>query len=757
IAKTESEAYEAPRICMTRHDDARHRQDVDVYEMYWADLSRLSSALPRIVTELFTLIFRLSRLGRDTVDEASRAARTALAQKVQAIEARRAKQGSTRDGTPMRNDDDAAVRVARQAMVRWDRLTATQIALDWAFSALLTNLFVQLLIAGLFIAALGASRPYASVIHAVLAGAGPVLALWWISYRRALNWAGVVVWAVVLGGAAWLLLQAPPSWVIAPMYLGVLALLCDVCLRIADERFPATRRIGWFFLGGMCAFLTVYAVYDAWQGASSLENWLRASMRAVEYLLLGVVAWWGVVPLVMAVWLFNGRQAARGSDANSASVATGRLGMLVSIASFLAVAMTLWTLLRKLFEMGGLGVSYVPQVFTMAQGRTVDGAAFLAQRYTSSTESFALVGGACFLLILYLVVTMTPSVLAELKKTIGNAWTLGRWLSAGYRHLNGFVGLLAVLGVAAACAVGALLLMARFGVGQFHALAQVTEQVATASRTVLAPLVISAATAVAILSAFGKLLSRYLPGVRAPLDAALDVDNHFREFPRRAIPRARIFARYVSLLERIAAQNYDRVVIVAHSQGTVISTELLRYMKYRAAVQQRNGKTDDRILALWTRLNGKVHLLTAGCPLRQLYAARFPELYAWAVRDHGGLSGPKAAEVGVQRWINVYTTGDYVGRWLWCDPPPAVDTLANKATLFEEQRFSPSAATEVDVCLGAGAHTHYFEQHDARVVGWIDRLICAPAVATADQTFERGLPSPDGCAEPSAATACSTE
>jgi hypothetical protein len=35
--------------------------------MYWADLSRLSGAAPRILTELFTLLFNLSRLGAGAV------------------------------------------------------------------------------------------------------------------------------------------------------------------------------------------------------------------------------------------------------------------------------------------------------------------------------------------------------------------------------------------------------------------------------------------------------------------------------------------------------------------------------------------------------------------------------------------------------------------------------------------------------------------------------------------------------------------
>ena len=95
-----------------------------------------------------------------------------------------------------------------------------------------------------------------------------------------------------------------------------------------------------------------------------------------------------------------------------------------------------------------------------------------------------------------------------------------------------------------------------------------------------------AAGLVAALSLLGGVLSRYAPAVRAPLDVALDVDNYFREFPRKQIPRARIFARYVALLEHVAAQGCDRIVIVAHSQGCVISVETLRWLREARRLRQ---------------------------------------------------------------------------------------------------------------------------------------------------------------------------
>jgi hypothetical protein len=64
----ENESYEATRVRTRRHETSSSCiQHVDVHEMYWADLSRMSGQVPRILGELFTMVFRLSRLGRNAV------------------------------------------------------------------------------------------------------------------------------------------------------------------------------------------------------------------------------------------------------------------------------------------------------------------------------------------------------------------------------------------------------------------------------------------------------------------------------------------------------------------------------------------------------------------------------------------------------------------------------------------------------------------------------------------------------------------
>ena len=51
---------------------------VHIYEMYWADLSRLGNSFRRIFGEFYQLLFHVSSLGRHTVDEARDDAKVAM-------------------------------------------------------------------------------------------------------------------------------------------------------------------------------------------------------------------------------------------------------------------------------------------------------------------------------------------------------------------------------------------------------------------------------------------------------------------------------------------------------------------------------------------------------------------------------------------------------------------------------------------------------------------------------------------------------
>jgi pimeloyl-ACP methyl ester carboxylesterase len=94
------------------------------------------------------------------------------------------------------------------------------------------------------------------------------------------------------------------------------------------------------------------------------------------------------------------------------------------------------------------------------------------------------------------------------------------------------------------------------------------------------------------------------------------------------------------LLDRLrvlADQPDTRVVIAAHSQGTVIAAAtLLQY--------------DDDSRA-------RVALLTFGSPLRRLYARNFPAYFGT-----GAL--PRVAVRQRSRWINLWASSDPIGSWV---------------------------------------------------------------------------------------------
>jgi hypothetical protein len=233
------------------------------------------------------------------------------------------------------------------------------------------------------------------------------------------------------------------------------------------------------------------------------------------------------------------------------------------------------------------------------------------------------------------------------------------------------------------------------------------------------------------------------------LDVVLDVDNYLRTTPPEATPRARICQRYVSLLRHVAGAEgdtrYDGVVIVAHSLGALISADLLRFLQ-----RERALGGDPALAPLgFDGGNGRgqipIALITMGSPLRQLLSRFFPHRYQWvrANPDNGAAplpslasdepdaalrsSTPDARWLGVRRWMNVYRSGDYVGRSLWL-MEWYHRTLGGAAGGGYHLPFFTSTARHGDVevsegCIGAGAHTHYWDMTAPDVSDRIDALI----------------------------------
>ena len=240
------ETYETTCITLDRHDVGPDRLEgdaddttarVDVYEMYWADLSRLSGSMPRIVSELFTLVFRLSKLGRETVDEMW--------------------------GQLARSRDPKArgAGVYRRA---WTTVAWLQIGLDWLFVNGLALLFTQLALLGILLVCLGFTSGVAPDVAAVpadaaaaaarelwlhrgVAGALVLLSLLRLGYRWGDGkWLQAALPAVLAAVALVALFLAPGAlqWITAITFLTLLTMANEVALRIADDRFPLVHVVG---------------------------------------------------------------------------------------------------------------------------------------------------------------------------------------------------------------------------------------------------------------------------------------------------------------------------------------------------------------------------------------------------------------------------------------------------------------------------------------------------------------------------------
>jgi hypothetical protein len=231
----------------------------------------------------------------------------------------------------------------------------------------------------------------------------------------------------------------------------------------------------------------------------------------------------------------------------------------------------------------------------------------------------------------------------------------------------------------------------------------------------------SAATIGAARLRIGALATR----VRPTIGVILDVDNYLRESPEKSTPRARIAERFVSLLRYLDRRgDFDRIVLVSHSQGTVITTDLLRFLTLGLPDQH-----PDRDLVRPDR----VRLLTMGSPLRQLYGSNFPQLYGWvaeanpiALETAAPVPGipdiearsPDPAALRVERWVNLYTSGDYIGRNLWADD--------NWVDLWEPREEPLVGGARRERCLGAGTHTRYWVSPE--VAAEVDALVAAPVI-----------------------------
>ncbi len=247
------------------------------------------------------------------------------------------------------------------------------------------------------------------------------------------------------------------------------------------------------------------------------------------------------------------------------------------------------------------------------------------------------------------------------------------------------------------------------------------------------------------------------------LDTILDVDNYLRTSPLSSTPRARIAERVTSLLRFVAnykddnGRGYDRLIVVAHSLGALVTGDLLRFLKSTSKVLP-SGHLDNNLFCFGFQHGAQssalpIYLFTMGDPLRQLLNRFFPHLYEWVAAAPDNSSPqtalkdalpkpdkmrcqsrippiaanalPDPAGMSVKGWCNAYRSGDYVGRFLWLGPWLTRSQFNDYTAPVEIVTDGPGGS-RAEMCIGIGAHTHYWERIAPDVAHTLDALITDP-------------------------------
>jgi hypothetical protein len=706
---------DGPKIFETvRLDGTRNRSDernepacnVHIYEAYWADLSRLGQSIFVFFEELYQLLLHLPSLGRNAVDYAR-----------------------------AENDNKGLWRPfswLHRWSVRW--LTLFIVVLNLTLASLVLPLLVPRLlrteppppvpamcplpVLPVATAPLLCGPPVVNILgHALLALAAIGIAAWLLHRRRPIPaWLWVLA-PPLAAAAAWAVANAICcGWGAARLLLIEVWALSAFLIALLLVTYGRMRR-GALLVGGILLGATGLALFWRINGALDNEAALSEAVVQVAQMLdvLLQIAWRIHVPWMLATFLVGIVCAAttkatwRKQAWNTAW--TSRATLTLSTALFANLTLAVWTAVfktvqnivpataayRPIFIKGPL-----PNLLCLNPAPTTINCFLKETLMVSASQVFILISIVFGLFVIGAVWSILPSVLVESKPpkqedSVVPMHALGVWLTRGLSFIPWAAEIFTVLFTVAVV----------FAIRK--ALAHVCETPPENSWKA-----ISAAAAL-LLALIGARF--WMPGARGALDVIIDVDNYLRQHPKNNTPRARIAARFASLFEFVlkkerCGHTYDSVIIIAHSQGTVIVADLLRFLKLEthplsAALADKN-----------------VAFFTMGNPLRQLYSRAFAGLYPW-VWPQGR---PELKDVGVAEWINAYYSGDYVGRFVWEDkelPSMWYRRDADPQNVDRPSVHSISAGIE-QMCLGEGAHTHYWDDRGGDDVAWmLNKLIAA--------------------------------
>jgi len=599
------QTYSTPRIRLRHAEPGGAALEVDVIELYWADLSRAGQGLFRFLGELYQLLLHLPSLGRHATDAES----------------------LRHPGDQLWAWFGALQAWAIRVLVLWipvlnllmlppaAALASTVVPADWRGLAAGTVLALG---GGVLLALRGLREGWrhglAGALVGLVSGAGLSWALPWFrdgtSVLAALAWALTSVGALLLARFYDQVRGGAYRWArLGLVFLGLGALLLlagggeggdipRLGLQLLTTIFVVLRG-AWFLFFVLATVQIGVGLWLARQGpAPARTAWIARFSLALAALSILVVT--------LSVWAFVAR-----------SVAPLLPKELVDPWDFQAPWLGLPNLLPpEVTKPGQLFGDFVKSLLTAGGGGIFLG-------------SLALLVA----LIVAVAVGVAPSIVQEVAPprdgTPEQSEKQHQRISNGLEFFFRSADLLS-LGLVLAVAASVL---------------------AGAGRLALPDTATWAAGGL-LVTAF--VARGWLGSARSLLDVLLDVDNYMREHPRGAGPRVRMFERTHAVLQHLGAAaggpTYDAVVFVAHSQGTMIVADYLRLGRHRGWLAKA---------AL------PVHLMTMGSPLRQLYERCFPALYDWVGREP---LTDRLEELQLASWTNLYRSGDYIGRALGFAP-----------------------------------------------------------------------------------------
>jgi hypothetical protein len=706
--------------------DGMKQTQVHIYEMYWADRIRLGTGFASIFGGLYQLFFRLGSLGQLTVD---------------------------------------LMRAEHQVISKshkfsdffniWALYGLTQSLAGRVLSLFLPILNLYLLIVALMSLPGNIPEFYAVlllILSTVLLGA---IFLNYLKQNKSNFWSwlilplcvGVLVKVVmeeVVTVSLYTFIVFVSYRLLTLEWVAILGILIWFSLLKPYSRYRPGAEFFGIVVGVPLGVLMLFRLFGEAPNSLIGITWVSLHMIELIYLLLlcGWLSFWLLYfsTLVFACFSIisipgDGRTLAK------QAAWTARLSLSLPALLFSLVTIPLWTALVN------LSVSILPTeefykpLFFLRNYQTAFKAADFSRHLTNFSGSIlaVLIIIAAVLVLVLLLWALVPSILAEIsppnpknpssKQILEQG--LGYWLNNRFKLIFRVADWIICWMIPILFLIATIDTFSLLGGNESSLLVYLfpsLNRTYSFADIILNSPVLLLFSSATILFVFTGRLNQLFVSLRGAIDSVLDVDNYLRLHPRDANPSARIYARYTSLLRYLCSQStpdgepYDAIIIVAHSQGTVISADLLRFLKIDPDPVLKDAKAANNI-----------RLFTMGSPIRQLYGYAFPHLYHWAIQDPASTATtlplssdakPSPKELfGVRAWVNTFRSGDYVGRYLWRSNRVADQWMKGKLQEPIQYISEDPDCTRREFCLGEGAHTHYWDQHAPEVAQEIDRLI----------------------------------